>query len=411
MKIAYIVNSFPELSETFILNRITGLLEMGHDVEIFAECDPKRGAVHSDVERYNLMERVHYCLPQNITQFIQYILKGIWVIIISFPKIPIRLLKSLNKLKDSRTAPPLLKLLSLRILLLNKKFDIIHCSFGQNGIIGVCLKKIGVPGKYVTSFHGFDISSFILANGNDVYKDLFLNGDLFLPACDHIKRKLVKLNCDENKIVVHHAGINLEKFMYSERKIQAGRPIRILTIGRLAEVKGHKYAIKAMAEVAKRYKDIEYIIAGEGLLREELEKLVLQLGISNCVKFLGAVNQDKAVKLYQQAHIFILPSVTASDGDTEATPVVLTEALAVGLPAISTHHGGISELVVNGKSGFLVPEKNIDALVKKILYLIEHPEIWPEMGRLGRKFVEENFDIKKLNTRLVEIYKSLLCKK
>jgi len=78
------------------------------------------------------------------------------------------------------------------------------------------------------------------------------------------------------------------------------------------------------------------------------------------------------------------------------------------LPVISTYHTGIPEVIVEGKSGFLVPEKDVDALAERLEYLIEHPEIWPEMGRYGRKFVEEKYDIKKLNQKLVEIYQNLI---
>jgi colanic acid/amylovoran biosynthesis glycosyltransferase len=123
---------------------------------------------------------------------------------------------------------------------------------------------------------------------------------------------------------------------------------------------------------------------------------------------LGPINQNECLKLYQEANIFILPSVTSDNEDQEGTPVVLMEAQAMGLPVISTFHSGIPEVVVEGKSGFLVPEKDVDALAEKLEGLIEHPEIWPEMGRYGRKFVEERYDIKKLNQQLVEIYQNLI---
>ena len=123
---------------------------------------------------------------------------------------------------------------------------------------------------------------------------------------------------------------------------------------------------------------------------------------------MGALEQDEYLKIYQEARIFVLPSVTASKGDEEGTPVVLMEAQATGLPVISTFHSGIPEVVIHGKSGFLVPEKDVDALAERLEYLIEHPEIWPEMGKEGRKFVEKKYDIKKLNQQLVEIYQDLL---
>jgi len=265
-----------------------------------------------------------------------------------------------------------------------------------------------VEGKIITTFHGYDMSMFILNKGSNVYKDLFLNGDLFLPISDYWKGKLVKLNCDEKKIIVHRMGINLEKFKYSERKIQPGEPIKILTVGRLVEKKGHEYLIKAIAKVITNHTNITCIIAGDGPLRNKLESLVSEMGIKNYVKILGAVEQNEVIRLYKQAHIFILPSVIADNGDQEGIPVVLMEAQAVGLPIISTYHSGIPEVIMDGKSGFLVPEKDVNALADRLDYLIKHPEIWLEMGRCGRDFVKEKYDIKKLNQQLVEIYQNLI---
>jgi len=406
MKIAFIVGAFPSLSETFILNQITGLLDLGYEVEIFSEFNLKEKKVHSDVEKYRLKDRVHYMLliPYNK---IKRILKAIFLIIKNFHKAPLKILKSLNVFEYGKAALSLRLLYSL-IPFLDKNFDILHCHFGTNGIIGTYLKKIGVHAKLITIFHGYDMSSFVISNGNNVYKRLFLNGDLFLPISNYWKRKLIKLGCNEKKIIVHHMGINLEKFKFFEGKKQSEETIRILTVGRLVEKKGHKYAIQAIAKIIKKYKNIEYIIAGDGPFRSKLEDLTLELEIKSYIKFLGAVEQKEVLKLYQQVHIFILPSITASNGDQEGIPVVLMEAQATGLPIISTYHTGIPEVVVDGKSGFLVPERDVDALTEKLEYLIEHPEIWPDMGQYGRKFVEEHYDINKLNQRLVEIFQNLI---
>jgi colanic acid/amylovoran biosynthesis glycosyltransferase len=88
--------------------------------------------------------------------------------------------------------------------------------------------------------------------------------------------------------------------------------------------------------------------------------------------------------------------------------LVLQEAQAVGLPIVSTSVGGIPEGMLDGKSGFLVPERDVDALSDRLRYLVEHPELWPEMGRCGRRLVEEKYDIKMLNSKLVRIYDALL---
>lgn len=405
MKIAFIIGAFPTLSETFILNQITGLLDLGCAIEIFAQTNPKDKKIHSDIEKYQLMDKVHYFdMPHNKSMRVS---KAIFLIIKNFYKSPLKILKSLNIFKYGKTALSL-KLLYLLIPFLDKNFDVIYCHFGTNGIYGTYLKEIGINGKLVTTFHGYDMSGFIKSNSNNVYKKLFLNGDLLLPISDYWKKKLIRLGCSDKKIIVHRMGINLEKFKFSERRKRSGEPIKILTIGRLVEKKGHKYIIKTIAEIIKKHRNIEYIIAGDGPFGSKLEDLISELRIKGYIKFLGVVDQNEVLKLYKQAHIFALPSITANNGDQEGIPVVLMEAQAAGLPIISTFHTGIPEAVVDGKSGFLVPEKDVDALTEKLEYLIEHPEIWPDMGQYGRKFVEEHYDINKLNQRLVKIYNVLL---
>lgn len=401
MKIAFIVSEFPALSETFILNQITELLESKHDVEIFARENPHEEKTHSDVEKYRLMERVHYFnIPENK---IIGILKAIYLIILNFHKCPMKMSMLTNILRYRK-----LKLLYALPLFLDKNFDIIHCHFGPNGILGVYLKEAGISARLVTSFHGYDVNTYPNIAGKNVYNNLFAKGDLFTANTCFTKQRVVELGCDEWKIVVLPAGLRMERFKFSSRKIEAGEIVGILTVGRLVEVKGHEYAIKAIAKISAKHKNVFYVIAGDGPLRGKLEALVSELGIRNHIKFSGVVEQDEALKLYQQAHIFILPSVTTRTGAREGQGLVLEEAQAAGLPVISTLHSGISEGVVDGKSGFLVREKDVDALAERIEYLIEHPEIWPQMGEAGRKFVEEKYDIRKLNQKLVGVYQSLL---
>jgi len=407
MKISFIVTKFPALSETFILNQVTGLLGSGHEVEIFAQFGQKQGKIHSDIEKYSLTRHVHYFnMPHNKAK---RVLKSFYLLLNNFHKNPFVIIRTLNIFRFGKNALSL-KLLFAAIAFLksNKKFDIVHCHFGPNGILGVQLKNIGITNMIITTFHGSDMSTFVLKYGKDVYKNLFLKGNVFLPISNYWKKKLIKLGCDKKKIIVHHVGIDLEKFKFHEKRIQTGNPINILTLGRLIEKKGHEYAIRAVAKMIEKRKNIKYIIAGDGPLRKKLELLTSELKITQYVEFLGSVEQSEAIKLYQQAHIFVLPSVTAYSGDKEGTPTVLMEAQATGLPVISTFHSGIPEVVVNGESGFLVPERDTDALAEKIVYLIEHPDIWSEMGKRGREIVEKKYNIRKLNQELVNIYQNLI---
>ena len=405
MKIAFIVGGFPTLSETFILNQITGLLDLGHDVEIFAQTNPKDKKIHTDIEKYQLMKRVHYfSMPSNK---IKRISKAIFLIIKNFYKAPTKILKSLNVFKYGKTALSL-KFLYLLVPFLDKKFDIIHCHFGPNGILGMYIKEMGISGKYITSFHGYDVNSYPKIAGKNVYNNLFKVEDLFTTNTNFTRQQVIKLGCREKKIKILPVGLKILKFKFSIRKIQDGASIKILTVGRLVEKKGHEYIIRAIAKIAESYNNIEYIIAGDGPLRKKLEDLVSKLGIKNYTNFLGEVEQKEVLKFYEQAHIFVLPSVTARNGDREGQALVIQEAQAMGLPIISTLHNGIPEGLLDGKSGFLVPERDVEALVKRINYLIEHQELWPDMGRCGRKYVEEKYDIKKLNQKLVEIYENLI---
>lgn len=402
MKIAVFVKHFPRLSETFILNQITGLIDRGHDVKIFALKNPKDPKIHEDIITYGLLGKVSYFYPENI---FRRIFKALLIMFKYFFKNPLIMLKSINIFKYGSNAASL-KLLFFVEALLKEDFDILHCQFGPLGILGAYLKDVGINVKLVTSFRGYDITSILNRRGDHFYDFLFRKCDLFLPVNAFFKKKLVGLGCDERKISVHYSGINTGKFQFQEK--YPNETIVLLTTGRLVEKKGHQYVILAIDQVVKKYENIKYIIAGDGALRNKLEKIVNDLNLDRYVFFVGAVSGEETKKLYENAHIFILHSITATNGDMEGTPVVLMEAQACGLPVISTYHSGVPEVVIDGKSGFLVPEKDIQALVEKIEYLISKPDKWREMGKEGRKHIEENYNISKLNDELEKKYLALL---
>ena len=405
MKIAFIVGYFPSLSTTFILNQITGLLDMNCDLEIFALRNLKENKVHRDVERYQLMKRVNYfSIPLNK---MHRFLKAIFLFIKNFHKDPVKVINSLNFIKHGHEALSL-NLFYYVIPFLKKKFDIIHCHFGPNGFIAYYLKKIGFQGKIVTSFYGFDLSIYIKQKGENVYQRLFLCGDLFLPICNYFVQKLITYGCKPQKIMLHTIGIDVEKYKYIEKRLGPNEWVKILTVASLIEKKGYEYAIKAIKKVIHTHKNIKYYIVGNGPLRNKLESLVLQFDLGKYVEFVGPVNQMELIELYRNSHIFLLPSVISQDGDEEGTPTVLLEAQAMGLPIISSFHSGIPEIVLDGQSGFLVPEKDVDSLAERLNYLISHSENWLGMGKKGRVFVEKSFNIKKMNKQLMKIYESIL---
>lgn len=407
MRVAFIVYRFPYPSETFILNQITGLLDRGHEVDIYAESPGDLNHVHPDVIDYRLLERVRY-LPAIPQSFFWRFLKGLQLLPRCLSKAPMATLRSLNFLQYGTLATSLRLLYSIDPDLV-RPYDIIHCQFGTQSFRGMWLRLVNSPqSKLITIFRGHDISQFVQEQGETVYRSLFTYGDFFLANCEFFRQKVLQLGCDPDRIRVHFSGLDVRKFIFKPRRLGADGKIRVATTGRLVEKKGIEYVIRAIARLISLHPMLEYHIIGDGPLRSEFEQLIQALDIGDAVKIWGWRNEREIIEILDQCHLFVAPSVTAAGGDQDAPINVLKEAMAMGLPVISTYHGGIPELVEDGVSGFLIPERDVDALVEKLGYLIQHPDRWAEMGRAGRGYVETYFDLDVLNDRLVELYQSLL---
>jgi colanic acid/amylovoran biosynthesis glycosyltransferase len=410
MRIAVIVGGFPCLSETFILRQITGLIDRGHEVDIFAGSAGKEAVRHPDVDKYGLLARTHY-LTQCACSEAPPIraLKRLGLIFRNFHKNPTVVLKTFNIAAYGKAALFLQILCQIAPFLDKDPYDILHCQFGPIGEFGLLLRDTGVfHGKIVTSFRGFDISSYVKEQGENTYDDLFRRGDLFLCVSDHIKRDLIRLGCDREKIFVHRSGIDPNAFTVVPRESKEDGRTTILTIARFVEKKGLEYGIKAMAAILKKHSGIEYKIAGDGPLKDKLQRLIAELNVGDKIQLIGWRSQDQIAQLLARSDILLAPSLTSSTGDQEGIPGVIMEAFATGLPVVSTEHAGIPEIVRDGASGFLVPEKDVDALIQKLEILIEQPQLRYAMGRTGRKYVEQYYNIETLNNRLVELYQQLL---
>ncbi|MBD2355062.1 glycosyltransferase [Tolypothrix sp. FACHB-123] len=405
MKIAFIVGKFPLISETFIINQITGVLDRGHEVDIYAYQPSNSSKLNPNVKKYQLLNRTFYqpLLPRN--RFLR-LLKAIKFIIENIDKKPLVLLRSLNFFKYGKRAASLQLLYSVIPLLKSQPYDIIHCQFGTLAKEGIVWRDLGaIQGKLIASFRGYDISSFVQEYGENIYNELFAKGDFFLANCKFFQKKAIQLGCDADKIVVLGSGIDCNQFKFKFRvPPQPNDKFYILTTARLVGKKGLEYSIRAVAQVAKIYHNIEYNIIGEGLLKADLQQLIQELNIADKIKLVGCKNHPEIIEFLEKSHIFIAPSVTARDGNQDAPVNTLKEAMAMGLPVIGTRHGGIPELVEDGISGFLVPERDVDAIALKLTYLLEHPEIWAKMGQAGRAYVEKHYEINKLNDELVAIY-------
>lgn len=407
MRIAFLISTFPKLSETFILNQIIGLLNAGHEVSIFAQRHSETPKQHAVVDEHALLDRTVFTnAPDNYREAVLLITE----LLRNHPNVNTisHIIESIARGKTGAE-----RLANFQTLLdypdLNE-FDIIHGHFGttcrsfdflaSNNRFDV---GDGVP--FVSSFYGYDVSE-VLRRNPDAYVNLFPLCDAVTTLSDDMTEKMIDAGCPPEKLVKQQLAIDTTQYRFHRRQRSKRDPFNLLTVSRFTEKKGISYAVDAVTRLTDDY-DIRYRIAGDGPLRKQLERQVAQRGIEDSVEFLGWISQDIVRRELANAHGFLLPSVTASNGDQEGTPTALLEAQASGLPVISTYHAGIPEIVADGESGYLVPERDVDALTQALEQLFQSESEWTQMGRRGRELVRSSHSIPVMTDRLESLYNNI----
>jgi colanic acid/amylovoran biosynthesis glycosyltransferase len=172
-------------------------------------------------------------------------------------------------------------------------------------------------------------------------------------------------------------------------------------VGRLVEVKGFIYSIDAFARLAKDFDQVNYYIAGNGPLYESLNKHIIELDMQTRIYLLGEKTDIELEFLFCHALAFIIPSIRASDGAEEGQGLVIQEAESYALPVIGTDIGGIPDGIISGRTGWIVPEKEIQALYEKMLFFIQNPDKCLEFGVAGKNFACKNYDNSILSQKLI----------
>jgi len=402
MKIAFLLPLFPAISETFILNQLTWLLDHGHHVDIFARKRSGETTIHEDVEKYRLLDRTYFYWDVPLSK-IQRLVSAFRIIRKHVLKNPIGILRTLNVIKYGNLAWTLGLLHRVGPFL--NDYDIVQCHFGPSGNWGIFLKEFGIHAKVVTTFHGFDIR-LGLEQGGHIFQKLFKKGDCFISISDYNFQSLCQLGLSKEKIVTLPIGIDLRKFplKMTNHIWEPKTPCRIVTVARLVEEKGLRFGIEAVSQLihVRPGVNIQYTIIGEGPLRGELESLVKKLNLEETVSFRGSMEQKDIIQVLLGSDLFLFPSIA------EALPVSLMEAQAVGLPVVATQVGSADQIVSEGNSGFLVPSGDVAAMADRCAYLLDHPESWQDMGRRGRDIVAERYDVNILNAQLLGLYQKLL---
>lgn len=291
---------------------------------------------------------------------------------------------------------------------------LMHGHFGNCGVELLELKRrLGIP--VITAFYGADVSQGPRnPRVRQRYEQLFDEGDLFLSQGNAMRRTLVALGCPSDKVVVQHLGVDLETLPFVVRTPDRSGIVRILVAGTFREKKGIPDALRAIDRVRRRYPRLEVTLIGDSAGKagdeDEKRKIVgLLAKLDGTVTWLGFVPYPAFRAAVLTHHLFLSPSITAGDGDSEGgAPVAIIEAQATGMPIVSTLHADIPEVVVDGKSGLLSPERDVDSLAENLERLVSEPDLWESMGRYGRRHVGENFDIRQQVARLEEIYSEVI---
>jgi glycosyltransferase involved in cell wall biosynthesis len=191
--------------------------------------------------------------------------------------------------------------------------------------------------------------------------------------------------------------VEIDKF---HRADVLSSPLRVLSVGRFVEKKAPYLTILAFAKVLQRLPEARLVMVGGGLLHDVCSKLIKAMHIEHAVELKGILNHEKVAALMQRSRVFVQHSLMPASGDAEGTPVAILEAGAAGLPVVSTKHAGISEVVINAKTGFLVDEGDVDNMAESIYRLLANPELAREMSRNAREHIAVSFNMDQSIERL-----------
>lgn len=411
LNIAIVVDAFPALSETFIVNQIADLIDKGHTITILSFNKGNFEKIQPVLTKYSLLEKTvffTFCPPTRIDRF--------------------RLLIALLKKKSSSFRWHLLfsclnffvygkKSLDLSLVyrcqwFLDKEpFDIIHAHYGHNGAFIADLKALGLlkESKLVVSFHGYDIWPSKIADFKKKYINLSKQASLLIANTEYTKEILGKIFDDISKVVIIPVGLDTRYF-----KKKNVTPItsffNIVFCGRMVEVK----APQRMAEVGKllltqfHLQNFRIIMIGDGPLLAETKQLVETFGMKENFVFMGAQSQDVVRDTMNHSHVFLLPGTYEKENqNAETQGLVVQEAQSMGLPVIVSDAGGTKYGLVEGETGFVVKESDSLGFASKIAYLMNHPEQRLAMSAKASVFVREKYDSAVLGTRIETYYYSL----
>lgn len=394
-RIAYLLKRFPRLSETFVLNEILELRRQGLELTVYALMDPHEQLtspaaaairdqviyLHRDAGGWRSWGRL---LAGAAAQAGRRPLKALrvgWELL--------RVHRSMASLRHAVEA------LWLAHDLRRRGITHLHAHFAHSPAAVAYLARVAGGPRFSFTAHAKDLYTTLPRNLR-----IRCRAAEFVVTCTRFNRDyLEELLRDHDPRPVHvlYHGTELARFSMVNRRAQAGR---IVSVGRLVEKKGHSVLLSAVGILRDRGVVCRLDLYGGGPLRVALTEQIARLGLEDRVSVHGARQQDEIITAYQAAACFALASVVTGDGDRDGIPNVLVEAMACGVPVISTRISGIPELIEDGVDGLLVPPGDARALADALQRVLEEPELAGSLALAGRHKVERRFDLAANTSRM-----------
>ncbi len=398
LKVGYVVKRYPRLSETFILDEILGVEELRIEVAIHSLLPPTDGRFHSDV---GLVKGEVTYLPTAGSE-------GVVEAFTSLRSLGSRATQAaldcalafLDRVPREHRATLLLQSIRLADLAIKNEFDHLHAHFmtlpGQTAYLAHLFSGIG----FSVTAHAKDI--YLKSVKRELFTEVAEAAAAVVTVC-HANRRYI-----DRYVLRRPATVEvIYNSVVPQKAVQDAGPRHpglLLAVGRLVEKKGFGVLLDACRILADRGRDFECVIAGDGEEFQSLAEQRSRLGLEPRVRMIGSASRSDVFQLMGRARALVAPCLTGADGNQDALPTVLLEALVAGVPTVSTTVGGIPEIVDHGVEGLLVPERDPAALADAMDRVLTDDALWAAMSAAGPSKAANRFDRAKNLPRLVEIF-------
>ena len=282
------------------------------------------------------------------------------------------------------------KLSSLRKYLVKYNIGVVLAEYGPvaNSVLPV-VEDLGI--HMIAHFHGADASKSQMIIDNNNYSEVFRYSSYIIAVSKVMRIKLISLGCPVEKLILNTYGPRDEFF---EVRPDMSHEL-FISLGRFTDKKAPYYTILAFKKVLEEFPTTRLIMGGDGDLLNTCKNIVRYLQIENNIDFPGILKPEDFRKYLKIARAFVQHSVTAADGDMEGTPLAILEASAAGVPVISTIHAGIPDVIINGVTGLLVNEHDVDGMAENMKKLLADKELAINLGNAGRENISKNYSMQK----------------